>query len=96
VCVRKKGRNKAEKRGGREERRKKEKMNEEINIKVHFWKKPKITVLETTGKTHTHQKKKKPVPYFQKFRPGVGKKASSQIQTFINIMQTLRKRYRRE
>ena len=58
MCVRKKGRNKAEKRGGREERRKKEKMNEEINIKVHFWKKPKITVLETTEKTHTHQKKK--------------------------------------
>ena len=46
MCVRKKGRNKGEKRGGREERRKKEKMSEEINIKVHFWKKPKITVLD--------------------------------------------------
>ena len=66
MCVRKKGRNKAEKKGRREERRKKEKMNEEINIKVHFWKKPKITVLETTGKTHTYTHKKTTSPLFPK------------------------------
>ena len=53
MCVRKKERKEQGGwgKGGREERRKKEKMNEEINIKVHFWKKPKITVLETPGKT---------------------------------------------
>ena len=65
MCVRKKGRNKGEKRGGREERRKKEKMSEEINIKVHFWKKPKITVLDYRKNTKI-KKKKKNSPLFPK------------------------------
>ena len=46
-------------------------MNEEINTKVHFWKKPKITVLETTGETQ--KKNKKTSPLFPKIQTWSGK-----------------------